>query len=375
MFSRRMLSVLTILTVICATAEPSHAQQGLPAPSPNSTKQDEQEPVKVFTEEVRVPVFAFNDYGWFDPTVEPDDILMLEDGVPQQIKSVRRIPASVLLLVDTGGDINPVKNVRTTREIALKLIAQLRPEDKISVLQANDRVELVQDWTADREAVQHTLRTKLLGSKRSRLSEAMITAAEQVQSQPMGIRHIVLITDGAGMPSGKTQEAEAAKQLMAVNATVHVISYTKLGLDAIKREQRVVRPREGSRVPEEVIRELPQGMQTVLRTPGGITIDLDRERRRRIKAYEDQMKKGESQLAALAGDTGGRVWLPESLKEIIDAGSEAARDIDAQYVVTYKPKRPLVSATRNEYRRIEIASRRVGLRLRARRGYVITASS
>ena len=138
MFLRRVLSVLAMFVFICATAEPYRAQQNLPTPPPNQTGRNEQDPIKVFTEEVRVPIFAFNDYGWFDPTVEPDDILVLEDGVPQQIKSVRRIPASVLLLVDTGGDINPVKNVRTTREIALKLVAGLRPDDKISVLVAND---------------------------------------------------------------------------------------------------------------------------------------------------------------------------------------------------------------------------------------------
>ena len=373
MFLRKMPSILTMLAIICAAAETYHAQQSLPAPSSNPTKQDEQEPVKVFTEEVRVSVVAFNDYGWFDPTVEPDDILVLEDGVPQSIKSVRRIPASVLLLVDTGGDINPAKNVRTTREIALKLIAQLRPEDKISVLQANNRVELVQDWTTDQEAVRRTLQTKLSGSKQSRLSEAMITAAEQIQSQAMGARHIVLITDGVSAAGGNTQ-ANAAKQLMAANATVHVISYTKLGLEAIKREQRVVRPREGSRVPEEVIRELPPGMQTVLRTPGGITIDLDRGRQRRLKDYVEQMNKSEPPLAALVDDTGGRIWLPESIKELVNAGVDAARDINAQYVVTYTPKRPLMSAIRNEFRRIEVASRRVGLRLRARRGYIITTN-
>ncbi len=48
-----------------------------------------------------------------------------------------------------------------------------------------------------------------------------------------------------------------------------------------------------------------------------------------------------------------------------------ARAIGAEYVVTYRPKRPLAEATPGEYRRIEVASRRVGLSLQARRGYVV----
>jgi hypothetical protein len=39
--------------------------------------------------------------------------------------------------------------------------------------------------------------------------------------------------------------------------------------------------------------------------------------------------------------------------------------------VTYRPKRPLAEANPGEYRRIEVASRRVGLSLHARRGYVV----
>jgi hypothetical protein len=80
------------------------AQQSNPAPSPAPTPQEE--PVRVFTEEVRLPVVAVDQYGHYDPTVVPDDILVLEDGVAQQIRSVRHIPANVVLVLDTGGELS-----------------------------------------------------------------------------------------------------------------------------------------------------------------------------------------------------------------------------------------------------------------------------
>jgi hypothetical protein len=46
-----------------------------------------------------------------------------------------------------------------------------------------------------------------------------------------------------------------------------------------------------------------------------------------------------------------------------------AREIGAEYIVTYRPKRPLSAAKPGEYRRVEVAARRVGLYLRTRRGY------
>jgi hypothetical protein len=61
-----------------------------------------QEPVKVFVEEVRIPITAKDMNGHFDPTLELSDLLVRENGVAQPLKSVYRMPASVLLLLDTG---------------------------------------------------------------------------------------------------------------------------------------------------------------------------------------------------------------------------------------------------------------------------------
>ena len=58
-------------------------------------------------------------------------------------------------------------------------------------------------------------------------------------------------------------------------------------------------------------------------------------------------------------------------KTNVAQATEVARAIGAEYVVTYQPKRPLAEATPGEYRRIEVASRRVGLSLQSRRGYVV----
>jgi hypothetical protein len=56
---------------------------------------------------------------------------------------------------------------------------------------------------------------------------------------------------------------------------------------------------------------------------------------------------------------------------MIDEGEEVAREIGSEYVVTYRPTRPLAEAKPGEYRNVEVASRRVGLRLRSRRGYIV----
>ncbi len=83
------------------------------------------------------------------------------------------------------------------------------------------------------------------------------------------------------------------------------------------------------------------------------------------------MKRGEGRLKTLAEETGGRILLAGTTEEMVEQGEEVAREIDAQYVVTYQPKRPLRAASATEYRRIHVGARRIGLTLRARRGYVV----
>src|SRR3954470_15586723 len=101
---RHFTSLIFIGTLLLSL--PLAAQDKKPTSSPSQTKSsiDDADELKVFTEEVRLPVLALDEYGHYDPTLEMDDVLILEDGVPQEVRSVRHIPSSVLLLLDTGGD-------------------------------------------------------------------------------------------------------------------------------------------------------------------------------------------------------------------------------------------------------------------------------
>jgi len=180
---------------------------------------------------VRLPVTATDTYGHYDPSLDVDDVLVLEDGVPQQIKSVRHIPANVLLVLDTGGDMNGLgglsKSTRVTRGVALRVISRLRSGDRIAVLQSASQAELLQPWTSDVDKLQQVLKTKLFATKRSRIFETMTKAAHLLSDQPEGSRHVILITDGVESPGGKVAVDEAIKQLVAARATVHIISYTE----------------------------------------------------------------------------------------------------------------------------------------------------
>ena len=414
MFSGRRLFVVGSLfaSLACATLfvpaqQPQTGAQPRQRPTPPAEKASEpeaQDEIKVRTEEVRVPVFATDEQGRFDPSLEVQDILILEDDVPQEVRSVRRIPASILILVGTGAELNPAIRTSTSRAAARYLVSTLREGDALAALQFSHRVEVLQDWTEEKSAVDDALKKKLAGGRGAHLAQAILEAARMFRQQPVGNRHLVLITDGVEMPGGRLgykealkvlnasgeastearrQMTEAVKQLNAAGATVHIISYTSIGQSELKLASKRERPVVGMTQRSET--DMSTAGIDPTRPPGmggpgfnapraGLSVNFDPQMRKLRQAYERAMQRSEERLTTLAEETGGRLWLPATSDELISSGRDVAREIGSQYVVTYSPKRPLSDAPASEYRRIVVAPRRLGLKLRARRGYVVAAT-
>ena len=370
---KRTTGLLVVAAFFALAAAQIYSQEPVkPQPSPSPTP----DTVKVFTEEVRLPVVAFDAYGHYDPTLELDDVLVLEDGVVQQIRSVRHVPANVLFVLDTGGELSGLggmsKKTSLTRDVAAQLVGRLEQGASIAVMQSGNTAELVQPWTSDKAAVYRTLKNKLNSSKRSRISEAIANASVQLKDRPEGSRHVVLITDGVDTPGGKVDRAEAMKQLIAARATVHVISYTEFVRQKNEKQPSKVATGQRPASSDPITATDPTLPPGATRSPSfGISVRFDPAMRRLRKAYEADVKKSQQALKNVADETGGKMMLPINSQEMLAQANEVARAIGAEYVVTYRPKRPLADAKPGEYRRIEVASRRVGLNLQARRGYVV----
>lgn len=369
-----MRSLITFFLVILFAAVAAAQSDPKPSPPPKS---DEQERLRVFTEEVRLPVVATDAGGHYDAALEADEVLVLEDGDPQQIRSVRHVPGNVLLILDTGGGDNVglgglSKKTSTTRAVALRILSLLASGDQIAVIQSSDKAELLQTWTSDKQLVARVLGSKLFAGKRSRIFESMVKAAQVLADRPEGSRHVVLITDGVETPGGKVDVNEGLKKLAEARATVHIISYTSF-----------IRQKDDKQPSNVTVGQRPASENPITATdptlpPGstrmpsyGVTIRFDPAMRRKRKAYEKETENSEKWLTDLAAETGGTIFLPTSSEEMLAQGERVAREIGAEYIVTYRPKRPLSEAKPGEYRRVEVASRRVGLYLRTRRGYFV----
>lgn len=370
----RHSSFLLVLLFVLFAAATSRAQVN-PTPSP-TPKPEEQEPVRVFTEEVRLAVAATDAGGHYD-ALDAEDVMVIEDGEPQQVRSVRHLPTNVLLLLDVGNQLG-LKDTNITRQVAMRLVSGIAEGNRIAVMQFSTRPDLLQNWTTDRAAIAKVLKSKLLSGRTSRLGDAVAAAAQLFKDTPAGTRHLVLITDGVSEPGGKTTTVKAMRELNSAQISVHILSYTVLARLALHGQNKVVRGGDGvQRDANPASNPMANGDPTLppgsTRTPSFKlgSIDTDVAMRRKRKEYERATQDSETLLGEMAQESGGQIFLPDSAEALLSQAEKISRDIGSQYVITYRPKRPLAEAKPGEYRKVEVASRRVGLYLRSRRGYFV----
>ena len=360
-----------------------HGNAQVPTPTPVPTEQ----PIKVTTEEVKLNVAAQSAGGRFITDLKPDDLLIVEEGTPQTITSLRQVPANVVILLDTGGGLSFVKSLALTRLTAKILVNGFQADDKVAVIQYYDKVERISDWTNDHAALFASLDKKLYSGNRSRFTDALNASVDLFVSQPIENRHLVIISDGLDSVADDAALSNAYQNVLAANITTHVISYTQLEQQAGKKASQRITLGKGDtkpRVPKEIydswVNSLPirerqkANLEAMNEAQRIISVNLDNEQIRLIRQRREAWLKSEDQMRALADDTGGMFHAPEGIETMWSFALEIANTIDSQYVVTYTPTKPFSTSPSGESRKVIVSTHRDGVHIRARQKLVLTRS-
>lgn len=339
--------------------------------NPTPTPADNEE--VVITEEIKLNVSAVNRAGTFAPNVKAEDLVINEDNILHQADSIRRIPANVLLVLDTGGELRMAKSINQTRKTAISLIENLRAEDSVAIIEYSDKAEILTEWTTDKAALKQILKDKLTFGRRSSFVDAMNLASDFLKKSKVENQHLVLITDGTDSLNKPAERNGAFRELLASSVSVHIVSYTLMEREKVKpKTGRLSKNPPPRAMPPEIAAQMPNGVRDTMTAPKiGPTINTDRDVLRKYRERKDALVESEQYLATLAQDTSGQFVLPETPDEMIEKTALVARVIDSNYVVTYTPKRPLSEAKPGEIRSIEVTSKSPGLQVQARRKLII----
>jgi VWFA-related protein len=299
--------------------------------------------ISIDTSEVMLPVTVRDATGQFVPNLKAEDFTVYEDGVPQPVTSfaLKRMPVHVVLLIDTSSSVR--QELDDFKEAAYRFATRLDPQDQISLIKFDDKIELVLDWTANRAALRRAL-NRLTPGMFTKFNDALLLTAREQLGRVTGRKAIIVLTDGIDSGLGYTTAEQAFRALVEAEAPVYVVSKTRIQSSVERRK----------------LESLQQGSSSAR----AITqLQMDG-----LKMSLAALEESERRLTRLAEETGGRLFLPRGFDELGDVYQQVADELRSQYVIFYTP----TNATRDgSYRAIRVKLRDPAYHATSRFGYYL----
>jgi Ca-activated chloride channel family protein len=202
MFRSKFLTVALIAAVACALL----AQQSPPSPKP----QDD----VIFTSDANYVVFyvsVVDRSGKLVTDIPQSAFKILEDGVPQTIKTYRRedVPVSMGLVIDNSGSMRDKKTRVGTASLAM--VKASNPQDEEFIVNFNDEPFLDQPMTSDIGKLEHAL-ARLDSRGETAMRDAINLSIDELKKHGKHEKKVlVVITDGNDNASTMQMEPLAKK--------------------------------------------------------------------------------------------------------------------------------------------------------------------
>jgi Ca-activated chloride channel family protein len=219
------------------------------------------------------------------------------------------VPVIYGLAVDTSGSVRP--QFQQIIDAAKTIINSNKRGDETFIERfiSSDKIETVQDFTANKDALMDGLDTLYIEGGQTAVIDGVYLAAEHVAEYKKGNnddrrrRALIVVTDGEDRAS-YYPETELFRRLREEDVQIFVIGFVN-ELDADKG----------------LIRKSPR-------------------------------EKAVTLINKFASETGGRAFFPQSISELPQIANEIVRDLRTQYVISYDPTNKAHDGT---YRAIKVA--------------------
>lgn len=294
--------------------------------------------------------------------LRPSDFSIYEDGVRQAINSFSATdaPFNLILLLDTSSSARD--EIELMRRAALRFLDELRPRDRVAVIQFSKEVELLNDLSYDRAEIKDALNLLKPGTGTS-FYDSLKLAIDEVFKGVQGRKAVVALTDGVDSFGYMTFE-----QILTCVESSNVLTYF-LELDTEKFSQAGMTRDCGDESHFEFSRkqfkkyltEYGKGAVMSENQPHCTLSSLDRlEVNRRL--YESARRE----LREMAGKTGGGVYVVKDLQQLEPAYSQIAAELRTYYSMSYYP---MNEKHDGKWRNLRIKVNRPGLTAKTRPGY------
>jgi len=304
---------MSLVGIVLISACCSFAQQRLEFTSPESDEKPAAT-LTVHVNEVDLSFLATDRHHHWITDLSENELRLLDNGrSPDSIRlfqSRTGLPLRVGLLVDTSGSVAPQFDFE--KQAAAMFISQIVDPDKdlAFVLGFNNKIDVTQDFTADRQALASAVyRLDLNGT--TAVYDAVDFACQKLMQHPeegLVRRVLVLLTDGEDN-SSRITPLQLVENTIRCNAVV-VVLHTQSDPNDSKPEYKI--------------------------------------------------------LKTLTSETGGQILRADNRKKIAKAFAQLSEELRSYYLLAYHPAD---FSADGRYRKIELKTTRHGAHILCRRGY------
>jgi len=336
---------LPLLLVFVSGLQTSASAQSKP-PTPSSTPPQPEPPdlgqddvISVNTTEILLPVTVRDPSGVLVGNLTRKDFRVFEDGVEQPLSdlSLRKVPVDVVLIVDASSSV--AENLDDFRRAAEGFATHLAVDDRVSLMQFDDRVMLLQDWTASIAQLRRALK-RIAPGMFTRFHDAMLLASRDQPPRGNARHAIIVLTDGIDSGRGSSFDA-AMRAALESQTTVYVVSNTRI--------ERVAKQKELLSL---------SGSDSAIR--------FNRLRIDDLRLGLAALDASERNLDELTTATGGKLYRPATFNDLEKTYREVADELSHQYTIYYSP---LNVRRDGRFRRVRVETTNPAHQVSARIGY------
>jgi Ca-activated chloride channel homolog len=217
------------------------------------------EPIRVDTRLVSVPVVVGDRNGRYVPDLTAADFALFQDGEPQSVEFFAAVeePLTIALLIDTSQSTQPVLN--DIKESARSLIKLLSPQDRAMIVAFDYDTHILSELTSDHEQLRQAIKAARIPEfVGTRLRDAAFRTIDNSLAGIKGRKAVIVLTDGKDVDSRVSRD-RLMYSLQESDALIYTIMFrTGFGRYLTPRErhfQRYWQIRDGRIGPAKERRE------------------------------------------------------------------------------------------------------------------------
>jgi VWFA-related protein len=270
---------------------------------------------RVSVDTVSLAVTVLDERGRLVTGLPRENFAIYEDGVEQQIQifAPGELPLKMAILLDTSGSMRP--KMKLAQEAAVRFVSSLKRGDEVQVVEFNDRVLTLAEFTSDFDRVEKAIRGTVPEGATSLYNAIYVSLKdlERGSKETLDRRAVVVLSDGNDTKSILGFE-DVKEQARKSNVVIYAIS---------------------------------------------------------LRATEPDLKKdkylnAKYELDLLARESGGLSFAPAKLDDLADVYGEIATELKSQYDIGYVSTNTTHDGA---WRHLQVVSKEPGTVVRTRGGY------